>query len=57
MVQYQFFQVTCEEEQTEILFNEFKYVPAFAVSAILVLMAVAILVIRSVVEYRGKKEL
>lgn len=41
----------------EILFNEFKYVPAFAVSAILVLMAVAILVIRSVVEYRGKKEL
>ncbi len=39
----------------EILFNEFKYVPAFAVSSILVLMAIIILVIRSVVEYRGKK--
>ncbi len=40
----------------EILFNEFKYVPAFAVSSILVIMAVIILVIRSVVEYRGKKD-
>lgn len=40
----------------EILFNEFKYVPAFAVSSILVIMAVIILVIRSVVEYKGKKE-
>lgn len=40
----------------EILFNEFKYVPAFAVSSILVIMAVIILIIRSVVEYRGKKD-
>jgi sulfate transport system permease protein len=40
----------------EILFNEFKYVPAFAVSSILVLMAIIILVIRSVIEYRGKKD-
>ncbi len=40
----------------EILFNEFKYVPAFAVSSILVIMAVIILIIRSVVEYRGKRE-
>lgn len=40
----------------EILFNEFKYVPAFAVSSILVIMSVLILVIRSVVEYRGKKD-
>lgn len=40
----------------EILFNEFKYVPAFAVSSILVMMAVVILIIRSVVEYRGKKD-
>jgi sulfate transport system permease protein len=40
----------------EILFNEFQYVPAFAVSSILVIMAVAILIIRSVIEYRGKKE-
>jgi len=39
----------------EILFNEFKYVPAFAVSSILVMLAVIILIIRSVVEYRGKK--
>jgi sulfate transport system permease protein len=40
----------------EILFNEFKYVPAFAVSSILVMMAVIILIIRSIIEYRGKKE-
>lgn len=40
----------------EILFNEFQYVPAFAVSSILVLLAIIILVLRSVVEYRGKKE-
>ena len=40
----------------EILFNEFQYVPAFAVSSILVVLAVIILVIRSIVEYRGKKE-
>lgn len=40
----------------EILFNEFKYVPAFAVASILVMMAVIILIIRSVVEYRGKKD-
>lgn len=39
----------------EILFNEFKYIPAFAVSSILVVMAVLLLVIRSIVEYRGKK--
>lgn len=40
----------------EILFNEFKYVPAFAVSSILVMMAIVILVIRSVVEYIGKRD-
>lgn len=40
----------------EILFNEFQYVPAFAVSAILVIIAIVILIIRSVIEYRGKKE-
>lgn len=40
----------------EILFNEFQYVPAFAVSSILVILAVILLIIRSVVEYRGKKE-
>ena len=40
----------------EILFNEFKYVPAFAVSSILVMMSIVILIIKSVVEYKGKKE-
>ena len=40
----------------EILFNEFQYIPAFAVSSILVILAIAILIIRSIVEYRGKKE-
>lgn len=40
----------------EILFNEFKYVPAFAVSSILVMMAVLILIAKSVVEYIGKRE-
>ena len=40
----------------EILFNEFQYVPAFAVSSLLVIMAVIILVVRSVIEYKGKKE-
>lgn len=39
----------------EILFNEFKYVPAFAVSSILVMMAIVILIARSVIEYVGKK--
>lgn len=40
----------------EILFNEFQYVPAFAVSSILVIMAVVILILRSIVERLGKKE-
>jgi sulfate transport system permease protein len=40
----------------EILFNEFQYVPAFAVSSILVIMAIIILILRSILEYRGKKE-
>ena len=40
----------------EILFNEFKYVPAFAVASILVIMAVIILIVKSVAEYIGKRE-
>lgn len=40
----------------EILFNEFQYVPAFAVSSILVIMAVILLIIRSIMEHRVKKE-
>lgn len=38
----------------EILFGDNKFMPAFAVSSILVVLAVIILVIRSVVEYIGK---
>lgn len=40
----------------EILFNEFEYVPAFAVSSLLVVIAVVILAVRSVIEHRGRKE-
>ena len=40
----------------EILFNEFQYVPAFAVSSVLVIMAVILLIIRSIMENKGKKE-
>ncbi len=39
----------------EILFNEFAYVPAFAVSSILVFLAVILLIVKSYVEYRGGK--
>ncbi|MBR1826594.1 MAG: sulfate ABC transporter permease subunit CysW [Clostridia bacterium] len=39
----------------EILFNEFQYVPAFAVASILVILAIIILVIKSVIEQRGAK--
>lgn len=39
----------------EILFNEFQYVPAFAVSSILVMLAVAVLVLKSIAEYFGKE--
>jgi sulfate transport system permease protein len=40
----------------EILFNEFQYTSAFAVSSILVLLAIILLVIRSVIEHKGKKQ-
>ena len=43
-------------QHVEILFNEFQYVPAFAVSSVLVIMAVILLIIRSIMEHRGKKE-
>ena len=49
-------QGTDEYIAAEILFNEFQYVPAFAVSSILVIMAIILLVIRSIMEYKGKKE-
>ena len=41
----------------EILFNEFQYVPAFAVASILVMLAIIILIARSLIEYRGKKKI
>lgn len=41
----------------EILFNEFNYTEAFAVSSILVIFALIILVLRSVLEYIGKRDL
>ena len=40
----------------EILFNEFQYVPAFAVSSILVILAVILLIARNVLEHKGKGE-
>lgn len=39
----------------EILYNEFNTTAAFAVSSILVMMAVIILIIRNIVEYKAKK--
>jgi sulfate transport system permease protein len=41
--------------QVEILHNEFAFTAAFAVSSILVLMSIAILILRTVVEYRSRK--
>lgn len=39
----------------EILYNEFNFSAAFAVSSILVMLAVMILILRNIVEYKGKK--
>ena len=39
----------------EILYNEYKYTESFAVSSILVLLAIVILIARNVVEYKGRK--
>lgn len=41
--------------QVEILYNEFKTTSAFAVSSILVILAVIILILRNIVEYKAKK--
>jgi len=40
----------------EILYNEYQFSAAFAVSSILVLLAIVLLVLRNIVEHRGKKE-
>ena len=42
--------------QVEILFGDNKYMPAFAVSSILMILAVLILILRSVVEYIGTQK-
>ena len=42
--------------QVEILFGDNKYMPAFAVSSILMVMAVVILIVRSIVEYIGRRK-
>ncbi len=42
--------------QVEILFGDNKFMPAFAVSSILVVLAIVILVVRSIVEYVGKRK-
>ncbi len=41
--------------QVEILFGDNKFMAAFAVSSILVVLAVVILIVRSIVEYIGKR--
>lgn len=40
----------------EILYNEYQFSAAFAVSSLLVLLAVVLLILRNIVEHRGKKE-
>ena len=42
--------------QVEILFGDNKYVPAFAVSSILVVLAVLLLILRSIIEYIGRRK-
>ena len=39
----------------ESLYQEYSYAPAFAVSSILVVIAIIILVVRAVIEYKGDK--
>lgn len=41
--------------QVEILFSEFNFTAAFAVSSILVILAIIILIIRNILEYKMKK--
>lgn len=41
--------------QVEILYSEFKFTAAFAVSSILVILAIIILIIRNILEYKMKK--
>ena len=43
--------------QVEILYNEYAFAPAFAVAALLALMAVATLLLKNLVEWRARREL
>ena len=40
----------------EILYNEYQFSAAFAVASILVIIAIIILIIRNIVEWKSKKE-
>jgi sulfate transport system permease protein len=40
----------------ELLYQGYDFTGAFAISSILVIMAVIILIIRNILEYKGKKE-
>ena len=40
----------------EILYNEYQFSAAFAVASILVIIAIIILILRNIVEWKGKKE-
>ncbi len=41
----------------ELLYQGYDFTSAFAMSSLLVVMAVIILILRNVLEYKGKKEL
>ena len=44
-----------EQGTNAALYQEYSYAPAFAVSSILVVIAIIILVVRAVIEYKGDK--
>jgi sulfate transport system permease protein len=43
--------------QIEILYNDYQFVPAFAVASLLALLALATLVAKSIVEWRARRHL
>lgn len=42
--------------QVEILYNEYQFAAAFAVASILVIIAIIVLILRNIVEWKSKKE-
>jgi sulfate transport system permease protein len=40
----------------EILYNEYQFSAAFAVASILVILAIIILILRNIVEWKGQKD-